>query len=198
MVKPLNVDYYNECVEIFDKLPEDARLSVDDDNWISLFALGINGYTQRHRGFGDIQGGLAGLLTLGRYSGETIVQCKRNCFIILTHYSAGANLCVPQLGLKVTYAPGACTIIRGNGLDHLVQDYTGPRFFVIGTNHETCKKHALRNLGRLPPLPPRSLKRKNNQEGQQAPRDQEDELESPCINLRTDDEDEAGEPGRTS
>jgi hypothetical protein len=106
----------------------------------------------------------------------------------------GANLCVPQLGVKVRYASGACTIIRGDGMDHLVQDYSGPRFFVIGTNHEACKKHALRKLGRLPPLPPRvytprSAKKAADQQKQQGP-GEEEEMTCPCINFGADEDDE--------
>jgi hypothetical protein len=48
------------------------------------------------------------------------------------------------------YVPGTCALIRGNALEHVVSDYTGPRFFIVGTNHESCKRHALRKLGRLP------------------------------------------------
>ena len=72
LAKSLDSDYYRECVEIFENLPEDARLPVDTEaeDWISLFALGINGYTQRHRDVQDISGGLAGLLTLGSYTGK--------------------------------------------------------------------------------------------------------------------------------
>lgn len=47
LVNPLDKDYYRECVEIFKNLPDDATLAVDTEaeDWISLFALGINGYT---------------------------------------------------------------------------------------------------------------------------------------------------------
>lgn len=65
----------------------------------------------------------------------------------------GTNLCLPQLGVKMPYASGACAILRGSGLEHLVHDYSGPRFFDIGTNHEACRRHAMRKLGRLPALP---------------------------------------------
>jgi hypothetical protein len=45
-------------------------------------------------------------------------------------------------------------LIRGNRLEHLVQDFTPPRFFAIGTNHERTKKYAFRKMGRLPKFPP--------------------------------------------
>lgn len=71
LAKPLDEKDYKECVEIFENLPDMSRLSVDSqEDWISLFALGINGYTQRHTDIRDIQGGLAGLFTVGRYTGE--------------------------------------------------------------------------------------------------------------------------------
>ncbi|KAK7965824.1 uncharacterized protein PG986_000101 [Apiospora aurea] len=58
----------------------------------------------------------------------------------------GGHLCIPDLGIKVPYAPGACTIIRGDKMDHLVTDFSGPRYFVIGTSHEAVKKYALRQM----------------------------------------------------
>ena len=111
----------------------------------------------------------------------------------------GANLCLPQLGVKVPYLPGACAILRGSGLEHLVQDYSGPPFFVIGTNHESCKRHSMRKLGRLPPLPergPRVFKRMktdrpDSQTQEEAPvwKDDDDEpIDGPCINMGADEE----------
>ena len=173
LIKPLDEEYYTECVKIFEQLPQSAQLRTDSEgDWISLFALGINGYTQRYSDVGDIQGGLAGLFTLGRYKGEAVPQTSAQRQIKLTGPMLGANLCLPQLGSKVPYAPGACAIIPGDLLEHLVEDHSGPRFFVIGTNHETCRKHALRKLGRLPPLPdpqPRTLKRKLAEYREQGP-----------------------------
>ncbi|RYP27737.1 hypothetical protein DL766_006237 [Monosporascus sp. MC13-8B] len=48
MIQPLDNDYYKECVEVFENLPEDAKLS-------------------RHKDINDFKGRLAGLLTLGNY-----------------------------------------------------------------------------------------------------------------------------------
>ncbi|KAK8086019.1 hypothetical protein PG994_000993 [Apiospora phragmitis] len=70
-----------------------------------------------HRDTSDIRGGLTGLFTLGQYT--------------------GGNLCLPQLGIKVPYAPGACTVLRGDRMDHFVADYTGPRYNFVGTHHES-------------------------------------------------------------
>lgn len=88
--------------------------------------MGVNAYMQRHRDSKDMRGGLAGLFTLGSY--------------------AGGKLCVPQLGLKTRDAPGACAVLRGDKLEHMVMDYTGPRYFFIGSNHESVKRHALRKI----------------------------------------------------
>jgi hypothetical protein len=64
--------YYDECIRVFSSLPENSRVCTDDEYFISLFALGINGYTQRHRDVKDIDGGLAGLFSTGGYKGEHI------------------------------------------------------------------------------------------------------------------------------
>lgn len=114
----------------------------------------------------------------------------------------GANLCLPQLGVKVPYASGACAILRGSGLVHLVHDYSGPRFFVIGTNHEACRRHAMRKLGRLPALPdppPRTYMGlragppPHSQEHGDAAAEVENEeepLEAPRANVGADEEDD--------
>jgi hypothetical protein len=104
--------------------------------------------------------------------------------------STGGNLCVPQLGLKVTYQPGACAIIRGTALDHLVTDYTGTRFFLIGTNHESVKRNAWRALGRLPPLPPRRRgSRASPLSDMSSETDHEEAMNQTCVNHHSDDED---------
>lgn len=70
LLKPLDSEYYQECVDIFESLPGDVKMPVEEETFHTLFVLGINGYTQRHRDTGDIRGGLAGLVTLGRYKGK--------------------------------------------------------------------------------------------------------------------------------
>lgn len=70
LTKPLDPEYYKDCVKMFQNLPELARLSTDDEDFISLFAFGVNGYTQRHRDVKDIGGGLAGLFSTGDYQGK--------------------------------------------------------------------------------------------------------------------------------
>ncbi|KAI1811335.1 hypothetical protein GGS20DRAFT_593292 [Poronia punctata] len=200
MVRSLDRGCYEEGREVWRNLPVGQRIttSVDPDNgddFMSLFAFGVNGYTQRHSDIQDISEGLAGLFSFGDYQ--------------------GGNLCIPQLGIKVKYQPGTCAILRGTALEHLVQDYSGTRFFIIGTNHESCKRHAWRALGRLPPLPPRTKKRPaptseestsdaartrdTAREDQAKPGKNEDNdgdddgfrpMETPCVNLRSDDDDD--------
>lgn len=70
LTKPLDPEYYKDCVKMFQNLPELARLPTDDEDFISLFAFGVNGYTQRHRDVKDIGGGLAGLFSTGDYQGK--------------------------------------------------------------------------------------------------------------------------------
>ncbi|KAI8634679.1 hypothetical protein F5Y19DRAFT_485684 [Xylariaceae sp. FL1651] len=70
MARDLDSEYYVECVDILENLPEQEKLKTDEEDFLSLFALGVNAYTQQHRDVGDISGGLAGLITLGNYTGE--------------------------------------------------------------------------------------------------------------------------------
>lgn len=70
LVKPLDPDYYETCRTICQNLDDDDRIKTTEDEIMSLFVLGINAYTQRHRDTADIRGGLAGLFTLGQYTGK--------------------------------------------------------------------------------------------------------------------------------
>ncbi|KAI5920650.1 hypothetical protein F4810DRAFT_723205 [Camillea tinctor] len=149
LVKNLDPEHYEECVKVIQQLPDEERIHTDPEDFLGLFALGVNGYTQRHRDTSDVKGG---------------------------------NLCIPQLGVKVPYRPGACAVIRGDKLEHLVTDYTPPRYFLIGTNHESVKRWAFRKMGMEPEAvePPTT--------------DHEDKigfpLETPCINPGNDDQDD--------
>ncbi|KAI8631191.1 hypothetical protein F5Y19DRAFT_23556 [Xylariaceae sp. FL1651] len=67
-----------------------------------------------------------------------------------TPEAIGDALCLPQLGIKVRYTPGTCAILRGDALEHLTEDYSGERYFIIGTNYESTKKSAWRRLGHPP------------------------------------------------
>ncbi|KAJ9148693.1 hypothetical protein NKR23_g5000 [Pleurostoma richardsiae] len=150
----------SDCLEILKSVDDNIKITTDEEDFLSLFALGVNGHTQRHKDRNDIAGVLAGLCTLGRYT--------------------GGHLCLPQLGIKVPYQLGACALIRGTAINDLVQDYSGLRFFLIGTNHESIKRHAFRKMGRLPPLPPRGS-------GGDTP-DEDDEalMETTCVNMGDD------------
>lgn len=121
--------------------------------------------------------------------------------------SKGANLCVPELGIKVPYKPGTCVILRGGDLDHFVRDFKGTRYFIIATNHESSRQYALRKMGdpRARPLPAPKPKSDSPQGGDKRRASDEaldfdtDELsedsddggdfEAPCINHRTDEDD---------
>lgn len=69
MMERLDPEHYQECRSIFKKLPESVKISTGDRDFLSLFAVGINPYTQRHRDTNDMKGGLASLVTLGNYQG---------------------------------------------------------------------------------------------------------------------------------
>lgn len=86
LTKPLDPEYYKDCVKIFQNLPELARVSTDEEDFISLFAFGVNGYTQRHKDVKDISGGLAGLFSTGDYEGnnkEILHPLSRNPILML-------------------------------------------------------------------------------------------------------------------
>lgn len=117
---------------------------------------------------------------------------------------------MPELGIKVPYKPGTCAILRGADLDHLVRDFTGTRYFIIATNHESSRQYALRQMGdpRARPLPapkPKSGspqgrdKRRASDASDEAldfdtdemseDSDDDDDFEAPCVNQRTDEDD---------
>lgn len=76
MVKLLDPEYLEDCQKIFEHLPENSKVRTSSTrDFLSLFALGINGHTQRHRDESDIKGGLAGLVTLGTYTGQPFYIC---------------------------------------------------------------------------------------------------------------------------
>jgi hypothetical protein len=72
LVKPLDPVYYDECVEILDGRDSEYRVNTDPRDLFSLFAVGVHGYTQRHRDRNDIAGGFTVLCTLGHYVGKSI------------------------------------------------------------------------------------------------------------------------------
>lgn len=188
LIQPLDNDYYRECAEIFANLPDSATLKADEkeEDFISLYALGINGYTQRHKDSNDIVSGLVGLFTLGRYKGKFCPPSSNEVALggqpINNRHALGGNLCIPQLDLKVKYAPGACAILRGNELEHLVQDFEPPRWFIVGTNHKECQQNAWRKLGRAPPLPPPKNGRKRAHEEMEEEADEVAVVEGPVVN----------------
>lgn len=74
MMERLDPEHYQECRSIFKKLPESVKISTGDRDFLSLFAVGINPYTQRHRDTNDMRGGLASLVTLGNYKGISFLS----------------------------------------------------------------------------------------------------------------------------
>ncbi|KAI0024321.1 hypothetical protein F4780DRAFT_768939 [Xylariomycetidae sp. FL0641] len=183
LIRTLAPGYYDEAREVWDNLGDFYKRRSTEEDFITLFVLGINGYTQRHRDIRDVEGGVAGLLSLGNYT--------------------GGNLCLPDLGVKVPYRPGTAAIVAGDVLEHLVLDYTGPRYFIIGTNHRAVQRRVLRDMGRLPPLekePEDALEGAMGMDGVDEAEaydeadalDEEERLAAvPCINWGDDDHDES-------
>ncbi|KAK6825625.1 hypothetical protein PG987_013119 [Apiospora arundinis] len=91
LVKNLGPNYHELGKTICENIPRGEHIKTADDDFLSLFVLGINAYTQRHRDPSDVHGGFSGHFSFGQYT--------------------GGNLCLPQLGIKVPYAPGTCAIV---------------------------------------------------------------------------------------
>ncbi|KAK8025225.1 hypothetical protein PG990_003048 [Apiospora arundinis] len=91
LVNNLDPNYHELGKKICENVPRDGYIKTTDEDFLSLFVLGINAYTQRHRDPSDVHGGFADLFSIGQYT--------------------GGNICLPQLGIKVPYAPGACAIV---------------------------------------------------------------------------------------
>ncbi|RYP11701.1 hypothetical protein DL767_011022 [Monosporascus sp. MG133] len=158
LLSSLDPGLYQEYCEVWDNVPEEQRVVTNERDFLTLFAVGINGYTQRHKDSNDFFKGVAGLCTFGDYT--------------------GGAMCIPQLGIKVPYRPGTCVLLRGSDMDHYVEDFSGPRFFTIGTHHDSCRQFAWRKLGR--PEPAGKEKKKKEAAMRQNP---------PCINTGHDEDD---------
>ncbi|KAI3321514.1 hypothetical protein HD806DRAFT_545754 [Xylariaceae sp. AK1471] len=70
LVRPLDRDFYEESLQMLSSLDSEEKITTSEEDFLSLFALGVNGYTARHMDKKDIEGGLAGLCTFGRYTGK--------------------------------------------------------------------------------------------------------------------------------
>ncbi|RYP56252.1 hypothetical protein DL771_012039 [Monosporascus sp. 5C6A] len=68
LVRTMAPEEYNECIETFRALPKPMRMSVSVPNRVTLFALGINTFTERHCDKTDVKNGFAALLPLGDYT----------------------------------------------------------------------------------------------------------------------------------
>ncbi|KAK8006007.1 hypothetical protein PG991_012304 [Apiospora marii] len=197
LLEKLDPTYYRLSGTMYDRLPKEGGnpIRTNEEDFLSMFVLGINAHTQRHRDTSDVRGGYAGLFTLGQYT--------------------GGNLCIPQLGIKVPYAPGACALLRGDRMDHLVADYTGPRYFVTGTHHESVRQYAMNQMPdrnwELRRIPRRgggnsdddkddleSSSEEDEEEDEDPPSDVDDPirfpLETPCINDGADSDDSDDPP----
>ncbi|KAK8036700.1 hypothetical protein PG993_008683 [Apiospora rasikravindrae] len=126
-------DEYAKCLDVYKALPDDLKTPLSEPTFSTLFVLGINSYTQRHRDTTDVKFGFASLVGLGSYT--------------------GGDLCFPQLALKLEDGPGDCVIFRGRELDHFIHDWDGYRIFLLFTNHQPVRNYAFRKLGLLPSKP---------------------------------------------
>ncbi|RYP61581.1 hypothetical protein DL770_009758 [Monosporascus sp. CRB-9-2] len=70
LIKPLDRAYYNKEIQILSSLAEEEKITTSEENFLSLFTLGVNGYTARHANKNNTYLSLAGLCTFGRYTGK--------------------------------------------------------------------------------------------------------------------------------
>lgn len=61
---------YEDCLEVFKALPTESKMAVSHPDWATLFVLGINSFTERHKDTTDVKQGFAGLIPFGEYEGE--------------------------------------------------------------------------------------------------------------------------------
>lgn len=79
LVEPLDPVHYAECKDVFAAIPDNRKLTTGSsssssdkpEDFLSLFGLGINGFTQRHHDPRDVVNGLAGLCTFGQCTGKS-------------------------------------------------------------------------------------------------------------------------------
>ena len=67
-------------------------------------------------------------------------------------------------------------------------DYTGPRYMLVGTNHESTKRYALRRAGKLPPLAAQRSRRTSEETNEEM--DPENDPNMTCVNPMDDDDDD--------
>lgn len=70
LMRTLAPKEYQDCLEAFRGLPKPKRMAVSHPDWATLFVLGINSFTQRHRDENDIKHGLSSLVPMGSYTGK--------------------------------------------------------------------------------------------------------------------------------
>lgn len=66
-------------------------------------------------------------------------------------YHQGADICFPQLGLKLAYEPGTAVTFRGAELEHFTTDWRrreadGFRIFLLYTNHQPVRHWATQRM----------------------------------------------------
>ncbi|RYP18293.1 hypothetical protein DL765_004013 [Monosporascus sp. GIB2] len=72
-----------------------------------------------------------------------------------------------------------------NFLSLFALDYSGPRYFMVGTNHESCKRFAFRKLGRLPPL-----EADDGSDHEDPEVEDDDDPDKTCVNEAGDEDEE--------
>lgn len=92
----------------------------------------------------DWVGGLAGLITFGKFAGTLIAHCDLD--MSKTKTAAGGDLIILELELRVPFPSGSMAHIRGTGLNHYTMKHYSiegrPRQCetLVSTNHESTRR----------------------------------------------------------
>jgi hypothetical protein len=98
----------------------------------------------------DWVGGLAGLITFGKFAGTFITHCGLD--MSKTNIVAGGGPIIPDLELRVPFPSGSMAHIRGTGLNYYTMKHYGvegrpsQRKTLVWTNNESIRRAVQREM----------------------------------------------------
>ena len=144
MLKRIDPKHYADCVAVNNGVPNDKKFSIMTDDPAGFDAYLHGPLTERHLDTSDWEGGLAGLITFGEFSGMR-PKCCSSCELG-TNIDIGGDLITPELELRVPFPPGSMAHLRGSGLTHYTMKHYGidgrpsQRKTLVMTNHESVRR----------------------------------------------------------
>lgn len=110
---------FKTAVEVHASLPEDLRYTATDEDFGTFAVLADGTETNLHRDTNDLRSGYACMISGGEHT--------------------GGFLCLPEIGLKVSYKNGTTAMIRGAQLSHMVSRTEGERWFFVYVTRSDAK-----------------------------------------------------------